>query len=490
MRFSQLLESAGLAARRRGGDPEVTHVVADSRRVGVGSCYVAIRGTAVDGHGYIPAAVEADAAAIVCEDDSAAGAAGAVAVVADTREAVGRLAQAIRGWPGREMVNIGVTGTNGKTTVTYLIAAILESAGFAPAVMGTIQYQTGRRAVPASTTTPDPIEMADLAAEMLSSGRTHLVMEASSHALDQRRTSGLEFQVAVFTNLTGDHMDYHKTVEHYLASKRRLFEGLSGESVAVVNRDDPAGEKMVRDTAAVVRWYGLSAASDLRGRVDRIDPGGTAFALIEGDREVPVATPLIGRHNVMNCLAAAAACRAVGIELDRIAAALATVHRIPGRLERVPGDAPYEVFVDYAHTDDALRNVLESLLPIRRNGRVTVVFGCGGDRDRSKRPRMARVAADLADRIVVTSDNPRTERPAAIIDEIIAGLDEAGRRKTDIEPDRRRAIGMAIDQAGPGDVVLIAGKGHEAYQIIGDQRIEFDDVTVAAEAIRRREAPG
>ena len=490
MKFSDLLASAGLAARLRGGDPDVTDVVADSGRVGAGSCFVAIRGTAVDGHVYIPTAIESGAAAIVCEDASGAGPAGAVAVVDDTRDAVGRLAQAIRGWPGREMVALGVTGTNGKTTVTYLIAAILEAAGFAPAVMGTIQYQTGRRDIPASTTTPDPIELADLTAEMVSCGRTHLVMEASSHALDQRRISGLDFRVAVFTNLTGDHMDYHKTIEHYLASKRRLFEVLGEGSVAVVNRDDPSAERMIEGTAAAVTWYGLSAAADLWARIDRIDPGGTTFTLIEGDSEVRVATPLIGRHNVMNCLAAAAACRAIGIGLDCVAGALAEVHRIPGRLERVPGEAPFEVFVDYAHTDDALRNVLESLLPIKRDGRVIVVFGCGGDRDRSKRPRMAGIAADLADRIVVTSDNPRSEDPGAIIDEIVAGLDEAGRRKTDIEADRRKAIDMAIEQARPGDVVVIAGKGHEAYQLIGTRRIEFDDVTVAAEAIRRRGGRG
>jgi UDP-N-acetylmuramoyl-L-alanyl-D-glutamate--2,6-diaminopimelate ligase len=312
-------------------------------------------------------------------------------------------------------------------------------------------------------------------------------MEASSHALDQHRTAGIDFAVGVFTNLTGDHMDYHGTEADYLAAKRRLFESLRAEATAVVNRDDRAGEAIASASAAAVVWYGLTPLADLRGRIDQIDAAGTRFAMIRAGREVPVDSPLIGRHNVLNSLAAAAACEALGVDLAATAETLAAVKRIPGRLERVDIPADYQVFVDYAHTDDALGSVLRALQPVKKDGRLIVVFGCGGDRDRTKRPRMAHVAETFADRVVVTSDNPRSEEPEAIIEEILAGLTATGRREALVEPDRRRAIELAVELARPGDVVLIAGKGHENYQVIGDQRLHFDDVEVAAEAMRQRE---
>ena len=488
MKFSELLAAAGLRPRSLTGQAEVTRVLADSRHVEAGSCFVAVRGTTADGHCYVPAAVAGGCAAIVCEDASVACPNVACAVVDDSREAVGRLAQALRGWPARKLTKIAVTGTNGKSTVTYLLRAVLEAAGHPTALLGTIDYQTGRRCLPAATTTPDPIVLAELTEEIVASGRTHLVLEASSHALDQRRLGGLEFRVGIFTNLSGDHIDYHHTVEEYLAAKRRLFTGLAPDAAAVANRDDARAAEMVAKIAAPVTWYGLDAPADVRGRIERLDLAGARFEVLWRDRRVSVATPLIGRHNVANCLAALAACAPLGLDLADAAEAIGTVRRIPGRLERVPTGAPYEVFVDYAHTDDALRNVLASLKQVRADdARVIVVFGCGGNRDRTKRPRMARVAQKLAERIVITSDNPRSEEPQAIIDEIVAGLNGSGRRKADIEADRRTAIGLAIDQARPGDIVLIAGKGHETYQILGDRRIDFDDVKEAEQAIRRRE---
>jgi UDP-N-acetylmuramoyl-L-alanyl-D-glutamate--2,6-diaminopimelate ligase len=310
-------------------------------------------------------------------------------------------------------------------------------------------------------------------------------MEVSSHALDQRRTAGLNFRVGVFTNFTGDHLDYHKTMEEYLRAKRSLFEQLDDRAAAVLNQDDPVGRQLASAGLAKVLWYGLSAAADVYARIERIDAAGTRFALISDGREAPVATALIGRHNVYNCLAAAATGRALGIDSPTIAAALEKVSSVPGRLQRVPVAASYQVFVDYAHTDDALEKALGAVRPLAA-GRLILVFGCGGDRDRTKRPRMARVAAGLADRVVVTSDNPRSEDPQAIIDEILTGLDEAGRGKTTVQADRRAAIAQAIDEARAGDIVLIAGKGHETYQILGDRRIHFDDAEEAEQCIRRR----
>jgi len=485
MRFSQLLESSGLEVATLRGEAEVDAVADDSRRCGPGCCFVAIRGTSLDGHTFIPAAVEAGCSAVVCEDPAGVPADLPLAVVPDCRDAVGRLAQAARGWPVRKMVNIGITGTNGKSTVACLVREVLIAAGHRPGLLGTISYEMGDRSVPAGTTTPDPVALAEMTAEMVDAGLTHLVMEVSSHALDQRRAAGVDFRVGIFTNLSGDHLDYHETMDNYLAAKRRLFESLPAGSVAVLNRDDPTADEMARATQADVLWYGLSPAADLYARIEQIDASGTRFTLIRGDSETSVTTPLIGRHNVYNCLAAVAACDSLGIDHATAAAALSEVRRIAGRLERVHVEAPYTVFVDYAHTDDALSNVLGSLRPVTR-GQLIVVFGCGGDRDRSKRPRMARVAERQADRVIVTSDNPRTEDPGEIIEEIVAGLSEQGRSAATIEPDRAAAIEAAIGMAGEGDVVLIAGKGHETYQVIGTERIHFDDVETAADVMQRR----
>ncbi|MFA6134905.1 MAG: UDP-N-acetylmuramoyl-L-alanyl-D-glutamate--2,6-diaminopimelate ligase [Phycisphaerae bacterium] len=487
MRLTRLLEAAGITPVSIRGEAEVRSVASDSRRGGAGCCFVAVKGPNDDGHRHIASALSAGSCAVVCQDASSVPAGVACAVVEDTQQAAGRLAQAIHGWPGRKLTAVGVTGTKGKSTVTYLIRAILAAAGHDVALLGTISYETGKASRPAGNTTPGAVELADLAAEMVEAGKTHLVMEVSSHALHQRRTEGVDFRVGVFTNLTGEHLDYHKTMEEYLLAKQILFEQLSPQATAVINRDDGAGEQLARATPAKVCWYGLNSTADFQARIGRIDAAGTRFVLSAGGRELNVAIPLIGRHNVYNCLAAAGACSALGVPLETIVSALESVDRVPGRMERVPVDAPYTAFVDYAHTDDALDKALSAVRPLAK-GRLIVVFGCGGDRDRTKRPRMAAVAARLADCVVVTSDNPRSERPEAIIDEILAGLDAAGTAKTTVEPDRRKAIEIAISQAGEGDVVVIAGKGHETYQIIGETRAHFDDAEEAARCMRTKEA--
>ncbi len=487
MRFSGLLADAGLNGVPRTGEADVRRVVIDSRRVQEGDCFVAVRGSSADGHRFIAPAVAAGCTAVVCEDAAAVPRAIPCAVVGNSRAVVGSLAQASLGWPCRKLTIVGVTGTNGKTTFTWLLRRVLESDGHKAGLLGTISYDTLAGTAPAATTTPSAVDLAEMMAQTVRAGGTHLVMEVSSHALDQDRIAGIDLDVGVFTNLTGDHLDYHGSMEEYLAAKRRMFESLRPTAAAVVNRDDRFGEVMASATNARLLWYGLSSAADVYcARVISIDGGGSRFVIRHGDAQAEVRTPLIGRHNISNCLAAAAAAVALGLELETAVAALGEVAVVPGRLERVRVNAPFQVLVDYAHTHDALDNVLSALGPIKAGGRLILVFGCGGDRDRTKRPKMAQAAENGADAIVLTSDNPRSEEPLAIIQEILSGFSATGRAKLTVEPDRRRAIAAAIDMARPGDVVVIAGKGHEDYQVIGDRRIHFDDAETAEGLLRRR----
>jgi UDP-N-acetylmuramoyl-L-alanyl-D-glutamate--2,6-diaminopimelate ligase len=489
MQFDELLTASGLGAECPAGQAEITAVVYDSREARQGACFVAVRGWKNDGHDFIGAAVEAGCSAIVCED--AAGVPDSLphVLVDNTHIALGLLAQGFEGNPAGKLVNVGVTGTNGKTTVAHLIYNILEATGHETALLGTIEYKTGHRSVEANATTPDPLTLAGATSEMVRAGRTHLVMEVSSHALDQDRTAGINFRVGVFTNISGDHFDYHKTMENYVGAKRRLFESLAPGAVAVINRADDYAEEMARaaeQSGAKVCFYGLDSECDCSGRIVSMDDSGACFNVSTGGGEIEIRTPLIGRHNVMNSLAAAAACEALGVDLAAIGAALALSPVVPGRLEPVGGCSDYRVFVDYAHTDDALDNVLSALNKIKR-GRLIVVFGCGGDRDRTKRARMGEVAGRLADRVIITSDNPRSEEPQAIIDEVLSGVGGENVNRCEVCIDRREAIAMAIGQAEIGDIVLLAGKGHETYQETDQKRIEFSDVQVAAEIIRNRE---
>ncbi len=485
MLFSKLLAKAGLSVNSRQGDTEVQDVQIDSRCCRDGSCFVAVQGSQADGHQFIPDAISAGALAIVCQDAALVPAGIAHAIVTNARQAGGMLAQAIADWPARKLRCIGITGTNGKTTITYMARAILAADGHAPAMLGTISYETASGTVPASTTTPDAIALARITSELAAAGRTHLVMEVSSHALDQHRTAGVEFAIGVFSNLTGDHLDYHGDMDSYLAAKLRLFEQLPSDGTAVINYDDSLAGQVAAATGANVIGYGLDGAADLRANITRADASRTEFQLLYQGCTADVRLRMIGEHNVLNALAAAGACIAEGVALETIAAALTELSCVPGRLQPVPGSGTFSVFVDYAHTDDALGNVLRSLRAITE-GKLIVVFGCGGDRDKTKRPRMAAAAELLADRIVITSDNPRSEDARAIIDDIVCGLSPAAKAAAVLEPDRRSAIAAAIDFAQPGDVVLIAGKGHENYQVIGDERLNFDDVQIAGELVAMR----
>jgi UDP-N-acetylmuramoyl-L-alanyl-D-glutamate--2,6-diaminopimelate ligase len=442
------------------------------------------------------------------------------------RGVAGRLASVLTGLDAafREdrLKIVGITGTNGKSTFCYLAQSILRAAGKPAALLGTVQYDLLARRIEASMTTPPAVDLVGYLAEAVQAGASHAVMEVSSHALDQGRCDGLRFAVGVFSNLTGDHLDYHHDMESYLQAKKRLFDRLEPGAVAAVNRDDDAGDRMVADCAADVIRYGVEGgrgdragasarrvACEVVARILEHSAAGTRFelqvrpgparrnpGLPSAPAAVEVFTPLIGNHNVQNCLAAASAGIGLGLPLEIVAHGIAAVQVVPGRLQRVPvpggpdGRDPFSVFVDYAHTDDALVNVLSALKPYVGAGRLIVLFGCGGDRDRGKRPRMARAVAGWADRILLTSDNPRTEDPLAIIEDAMAGFTPADRERVQVEPDRRKAIGAAMSMARPGDIVLLAGKGHETYQQIGLEKFPFDDAAIAADALRALQGEG
>ncbi len=404
--------------------------------------------------------------------------------VPDVRLALARVAAR---WHGLEpggaaaLTCLGVTGTNGKTTTAMMARAIIQAAGERCGLLGTVRYDLCGRSVTARVTTPGALQLSGYLRECADAGARYAVMEVSSHALDQHRAAGVHFTAAAFTNLTGDHLDYHGTFENYRAAKARLFAGLDEAAVAVLNRDDPNSAEMVRACRARLVWYSLNGPADLSATISRDTVRGTYYRMHLEGCDLVLENAIVGRHNVYNALAAAGLARAVGMPLEAIEAGLGAVRNIPGRLQRVPCVSGADVFVDYAHTDDALRNVLSVLRPLARR-RLILVFGCGGDRDRTKRPRMARAAAEFADRILVTSDNPRSEDPQAIIGEILAGFDAGARDKVIVEADRAAAIKAALEMAEGQDVVLIAGKGHEDYQILGARRVHFDDVEVAIQA--------
>ena len=471
---------------RIAGDAEITCVTSDSRQCKPGCCFVAVAGSKVDGHDFIDRAISSGASAVISQKSVDLPENFPHAIVSDTQRTLGLCAQKLAGSPANKMTCVGITGTNGKSTVAHLVHSIFKLAKLKSGMIGTITYETASRSIPATMTTPPAEHLAQMMKEMVDAGVTHLVMEVSSHALDQKRTAGIDFEVAAFTNLSGDHLDYHKTMDDYLAAKATLFTNLSADSWAVLNCDDKASAKISETVIAKICNYGLTPLADLRARIERIDANGSVFDIIYRGESAEVHTPLIGRHNVYNCLAACGICLSLGMDLYDIAKYLGRISNVPGRLQRVESNADLNVFVDYAHTDDALANVLGAMRPIAK-GRVIVVFGCGGDRDKTKRPRMAKIAHDLADYSIVTSDNPRTENPDEIIKDIIAGF-EGDTGKCLIEVDRRKAIARAIEMATPEDVVLIAGKGHEDYQLINGIKNHFDDVEVASEFIRKREA--
>jgi len=461
----------------------------DSRLVEEGSIFVALEGTVYDGHDFIGQALAKGAKYILCQKrqpryeirDTKY----EIIVAEDSAEAAAALAQAGRGNPTSQLTNLAVTGTNGKTTVAFFVRSCIQAAGQKCGLIGTVIYDTGSQTSQAALTTPDSLAIARQQSQMVKAGAKYMVIEASSHALSQNRLAHIDFKAAAFTNLAGDHLDYHKTKEKYLAAKAKLFERLSPEAVAVLNKQSPQAQKIAGATKAKILWYAVDEQADITAYIESIDMGGTVFVLEYAGERRTVKISLPGQYNVSNSLAAAGLCLAVGLNLQTITTGLSALEAVPGRLERVDFNGSFSVFIDYAHTDDALKNALTALRPFCV-GSLIVVFGCGGDRDKTKRPRMAGVAEELADFVIVTSDNPRTEGPMDIISEIVAGFQNPDSKTIAIEPDRKKAIELAIKNAGEDDIVLIAGKGHETYQIIGTQRFDFNDKEVALEFLKKQ----
>ena len=475
MTYTQLLALVQAAKPR-------INICADSGYVTDGDVFVAIKGTQVDGHEYIDAAIDNGAAYIVCHAPPPPVSVPAI-VVENSAVAFGQLAQASFGNPASKITSLAVTGTNGKTTVCYLVRSIIEAANQKCGMIGTINYDTGDRSIPAPLTTPDAATIASLQQQMVNASTKFMAIEASSHALSQHRLAGINFTAAAFTNLTGDHLDYHQTLEQYLKAKSVLFENLPIHGVSILNAQSPQAKVIAKQTDSRILWYAIDAPADITAHIDSMDVTGAKYQLNFDGQKQTVTTTLTGKHNISNQLAAAGLCLAAGFDLSTIAKGLSSIDRVPGRLDAIDLGQPFSVLVDYAHTDDALKNVMETLKPLCK-GRLIVLFGCGGDRDKTKRPRMAAIAEQLADIVIVTSDNPRTESPVQIIADIAAGFTGDDISNITIEPDRKKAIEYAIQIAAKDDIVLLAGKGHEDYQIIGKEKTHFDDKEIAAQAIK------
>jgi UDP-N-acetylmuramoyl-L-alanyl-D-glutamate--2,6-diaminopimelate ligase len=455
---------------------EVSALAYDNRRVRPGTVFFCVRGFTRDGHDFAADAVARGAAALVVDHPLGLGV--PEVVVGDVRAAMAPAAARLHGDPTATLRTIGVTGTNGKTTTAYLVRALLEAAGHRTGMLGTVTSIVGGEERAVARTTPEAIDLQATLAAMRDAGDTHCVMEVSSHALALGRADAIHWAAAIFTNLTQDHLDFHPTMEDYFAAKRLLF--AAAPEVSVVNLDDPYGARLAAELPAATTIGIDAAGADLRATAIRSTMSGSTFRAGGLD----LRSPLPGRFNVLNVLGAVAAVRALGVDDATIAAALPEAGRVPGRFEPVDEGQGFAVLVDYAHTPDSLENVLRAARPLTR-GRLLCVFGCGGDRDRGKRPQMGEIAARLADVAIVTSDNPRSEEPEAIVAEILAGI--ADRSGTEAIVDRHEAIERAVALAGAGDVVVIAGKGHEQGQELADGRkVAFDDVTVAREALRAR----
>lgn len=464
---------------------DILGVVCDSRQVRPGYLFVALAGHEKNGLQYVDDALTRGAAVIIAEQPVKVGGETCMVTVPDARKALAELAARFFDMPSEKLQVVGITGTNGKTTTAFVARDILRAAGRATGLIGTVEYQIGSRTIPASRTTPDAAALQSMFAQMISAGCQSVVMEVSSHALEQMRVASIDFDVAVFTNLTRDHLDYHMTKERYFAAKRKLFENLGKlkkKAAAAINIDDEHGKKLLASDLPGCTKISFGFSPDAGVCAENVVTGSrqTRFTLRSpwGSREV--ATNLLGRFNVLNILAAVAACQALGIDFRTACDILPALSVVPGRLEEMKTGAGYQVFVDYAHTDDALQNVLTTLREFAP-GRIIVVFGCGGNRDRTKRPLMGAVVSRLADFAYITSDNPRKEDPLAIIEEIKAGFEESGRYEA--VPDRTEAIARALKGAKDGDIILIAGKGHETFQEFVNTTIPFDDRKVVQKII-------
>jgi UDP-N-acetylmuramoyl-L-alanyl-D-glutamate--2,6-diaminopimelate ligase len=496
MELSELLRASGVAAELRGdGSVEIRDLAYDSRRARPGTLFFCFSGERTDGHDFAPAAVEAGASALVVDRPLELDV--PQARVEDARAAMAPIAAAFNGDPTSELGVVGITGTNGKTTTAFLVRQLLESAGHHCGLLGTVQQVVGARVEEVERTTPEAIDLQRIFNRMLTSGDEYCVMEVSSHALVLHRADAIHFAVKVFTNLSQDHLDFHADMEDYFEAKRLLFSGEGGApilelegGISVINVDDPYGRRLADDLSCgsggeCIIYSAAGGEADLSARDVAFDGSGSRFTCVTPGDSIDVRIPLPGDFNVANALAALSVAHALGLDLRGAAAALASVEQVPGRFESIDEGQPFAVIVDYAHTPDSLENVLAAARRITR-ARLISVFGCGGDRDREKRPLMGRAGAELSDVAVVTSDNPRSEDPASIIEQIEAGIDEDAPAEVVVEQDRRAAIALALGRAAEGDMVVIAGKGHEQGQEFEDGRkIPFDDRDVAREELRK-----
>jgi len=492
MKWGEILCSTEIIASQGVPGLEIRHITNDSRLVKEGSLFVAVAGLRADGHDYISEAVAKNAAAVVIEDSRFSSEQYPWILVNDTRKALADLSNALYGLPSTRLNVIGVTGTNGKTTTTNLIAAILEDAGHKTGLIGTIYNRIGSEIIPVHHTTPEAHELQELLHAFTKKDVAYAVMEVSSHALVLHRVRGTEFDVAVFTNLTQDHLDFHESMEKYLEAKGQLFSGLGIKNrkqrrkFAIINNDDPYAGALTDLSTAPVITYGIKNDADVTAESIEFRPQGVYFILRYTNKAFPVQLKLTGLFNVYNALSAIAVGLIEGIAAEDIIASLERVEGIPGRFEKVDEGQDFIVIVDYSHTPDSLENCLRTARALTE-GRIITVFGCGGDRDRTKRSIMGEKAGMLSDFCIVTSDNPRSENSQEIINEIVPGLKKKAKIGSYLEiVDRREAIYRAISEARPQDVVIIAGKGHETYQIIGSEIIPFDDRKVASEALRKR----
>jgi UDP-N-acetylmuramoyl-L-alanyl-D-glutamate--2,6-diaminopimelate ligase len=484
MRLSDLLAlTPGGAGPADPADPDITGVAHDSRAVEPGDLFVALVGQRFDGRAFAPAAVEKGAVAVAGPGEPPAGLPVPWVTVENPRALLGPVAARVYGHPDRELVLAGVTGTNGKSTVATLITAVLEAAGRPAGLIGTLGYRFRDRAFPRGHTTPEASDLFRTLRRMREAGAEAVAMEVSSHALDMGRVAGVSFDAAVFTNLTRDHLDYHRDMDAYFAAKRRLFEHLKPGARAAVNLDDPYGRRLAEEIPGALTF---GEGGDVQDVDVALTTSGIRAVLVTPRGELEITSPLLGRYNLSNLLAAAAAAETLALPHAAVASAFAAQRPVPGRLEPIDRGQPFPVYVDYAHTDAALEAALRSVREVVGGGKVAVVFGCGGDRDRGKRPLMGRVAGELADLPIITSDNPRSEDPHAILAAVEEGLKASGNPGYKLVPDRREAIRLAIDSAGPGWAVLVAGKGHEREQIIGDKRLPFSDIEEIGRALEER----
>ena len=508
MKLQKLIE--GLPVIEVIGDTgvEIDDLYYDSRRVKKGGLFFAINGLVSNGHDFIPGALKGGAVAIVAEEitgtnDEANARANAIVRVKDSRAVMGTISNRFFKDPSMKLKLMGITGTNGKTTICYIVEEMLKRAGLKAGIIGTINYRYSGMTFEPPHTTPESLDLLRLMEDMVEDGVTHVAVEVSSHALNQMRVEPCMFDAAVFTNLTQDHLDYHGTMEKYFKSKARFFRDITGrekETTSIINIDDPWGAKLANEIEGNLVTYGFGSDADIRITSSDTDTRGVRGEMSTPEGKIGFDSNLLGRHNLYNIMAATGGALGMGVTIDAIREAINLPITIPGRLEVIEEGQDFLVLVDYAHTDDALKNVLTTLRPLTEN-RLITLFGCGGDRDKRKRPMMARAAADLSHKIVVTSDNPRTEDPDTIISDILEGFDgldivEVGTNNSSwdgpgrvysVVPDRRKAIEFAVKSASKGDIVLIAGKGHEDYQIFGTKKYPFDDRVEAALALEEKE---